>query len=115
MLIKPYVFNIEAKPHPDNPQAKGLAGASVNIWVFADSMDSARDSAFRYIDDYGWSAIKVVIAAQPTPEQISRLDAHEACNYRKAEQMGICAEFGAWPENPRPGVYSFEPLQKPQK
>ena len=52
------------------------------------------------------------------PEQILRLYKHrpeELENYRDAEQLGICAQFHAWPEKPTPDFYSIEPLRKPPK
>lgn len=113
--MTPFCLTIDAKPQPDNPQGKDLAGASVLVWVFAENETDAQTRAFSYIDEYGWTPIKVEFSFAPSAEQISGLDERELSNIRKAELHGIHAEFYSWPAEERPGVYSVESLQKPHK
>jgi hypothetical protein len=46
-----------------------------------------------------------------TPAPIADLDTGEAGNYRKAELNGTSATFHAWPNTPRPGMYSASRLE----
>lgn len=96
--MRPFFFHIEVTPHADNLSARDLGGGVVNIWVFDDSISSAKQRAIQYINGYGWAIAEVEFAAEPTPEQIAQLDEIESDNYKKAELFGISAVFDVWPK-----------------
>jgi len=113
--MKPYLFVFEAQPKPDNPQTKDIGGACASIIVFSESINCARETSVRFIDQYGWQAKEEQYALELPPSQIAHLDTVLSSVYRKAEMNGISAQFDAWPKKDRPGVYSFETLMIPRK
>lgn len=109
-----YFFVIEATPKPENNQAKEMAGAEADIFVFAESKEQAEDRAIRYLNNYGWHPVKVLIANEnpeipPATEKLLR-KAH-----RLAESQGIGANVNAWPKIRTPGRYQLDRLKKPDE
>lgn len=114
--MRPYFFQIEARPEDDSPQSVRLniAGAMAHIWVFDLSLEAARSKAFRILKGYGWHALKVEYELLMPPERIAGLGKEERYNYGQAELNGISCELLAWPKNPKTNdknVY-VEPLIK---
>ncbi len=113
--MKPYLFIYEVKPKPDNPQTPGIGGANATIIVFSNSQETAERTCQNYISEYGWNSGTVEHAFELQPEQFPEWHVVIQSVYRKAELAGISAQFDAWPEKARPGVYAFETLQMPHK
>ena len=112
----PFFLTILIQPLLNNDQGKGLDKAIAKIWVFDDTIKNATQKSIRYLFQYGWEVLEIQSCLRMQPEQILCLDRQkEFQNYLNAEQLGICAQIHAWPDNPIPGFYSCEPLYKPPK
>lgn len=114
--MKPFLFVIEVRPNPDNPQGRGIGGAMAHVWVFDPSLKSARTKAFNHLNSHGWTVKEVAHEFAPTPGQIGALDEPEYANYRQAELNGIAMELLAWPKKERIGGKNIyvQPLKKPK-
>lgn len=112
--MQPFLFVIEVKPLPENPQGAMLGGAKAHVWVFDQSLEEAAKKASRFIAGYGWEEVRVESSYSPSQEQLACFDGEELHNYRQAELYGLAGQFLAWPAEHCQGEYSVEPLRKPR-
>jgi len=95
-----FCFNILAAPAPKTEVAKTIAGAYVNVWVVAKTMDDAEILARDHLLSQSWLVTQVEIRFEPNPAQLAVLGPIETASYRKAQRQGISAIFQAWPHRP---------------
>lgn len=91
-----YHFIFEVEPQVENPLIAHVSRAAVHIWVVANDMNEARDSAQDFLQADRWKLSKETDAYLPTPEQIDELGAEESANYQAAQSKGIHATFYYW-------------------
>jgi len=86
----------EAEPEVENPLIAHVSRAVVHLWVRANEIDAARDSARQFLKSDRWLLTEEKEAYLPTPEQIEGLDAEQSANYQTAQSEGIHAKFYYW-------------------
>jgi hypothetical protein len=92
-----FFFSIEACPTSASANASDIAGASVLVFVIADSLQQGEDMARSAILGYGWVVKEVSISLQPNHEQIARLDAQMSELHQQALLHRLAFFFVAHP------------------
>lgn len=101
-----FLIRIEAKPLPNNPEFRELAGAYVNAWVDAATLREAEARCIAAIEEEGWSPIclehwQLVCRDCYTGEAESPEEAEELAQtlamVDEAFSKGISIAFYTWP------------------
>lgn len=103
-----YFFEIEAIPTNAVTNAKDIAGASVLIFVIANTRRKAETLAREVVINHGWMTKEISICIEPTNAQIADLEKDIKDLYHRALSQGVGYMFVADPEIKRNPYHSAE-------
>lgn len=89
-----FLITYDARPAESNPEHDQVAGAFVNCWVVADSMDSALRITAAHLVENGWVIVERV-EGQTAPLEDFEGDPY----FRQAQIDGLVAVFHKYPRN----------------
>ncbi|MCW9134280.1 hypothetical protein OF830_26175 [Bacillus paramycoides] len=90
-----YFFQLEAIPHPDNPEKEECVGAYINCWVKSINEKKALNRAKKYVSNEGWEVIDILdrfIASRDLYESDNEAEESLEC-FDKAMRNKISAIF----------------------
>lgn len=91
-----YYFIFEVEPQLENPKIAHVSRAVVHMWLLANELTEARDSALRFLKSDSWEVTEEKDGSLITSEQVEGLGAEELSNYQAAQSDGIHAKFYYW-------------------
>ena len=89
-----YLFQFQAKPKPDSPEALRSGGSVVNCWMDMDSLETAKATAMDLIHEAGWT---VVSLEEAQVVDRSDLDETKVAYFDQALIDKTVLVFHSWP------------------
>ncbi len=99
--MESFVFEFNAVPMADCPQAKDFVSARVHVYVFCESLEEGETKARNHIVDQRWNVDSLVLSLGLDPDEVEAFDKPEAELHRKAIGAGIASKFYLRPKQER--------------